>query len=298
MGGSFMVSKAAEKSDRQLVLEDNFIDEVITEIKHLWPDVKMVKGSARHSESNGGVERANHTSKEKLAIWMKMNNSTDWATGSMFVQWQINTSYHHGIQDTPYRLTYGQLPRVGISQSPIDQKVLSALATEAEMNHLFGLGFTVLPTAATADVQDQARVEPTDDVLVLLMILECRYIICLSLVIVSAVSLLTHFFVAAAVEEEQLQPSDPNHPEYGLKPAAILDAVNGNKTTDVGTDTAPFSARMDFDNNGVKPSAVSDKAIDSVDETAAAPFVCTKSNSNDGKVSVNLTHYSFSSTQH
>jgi hypothetical protein len=37
---------------------------------------------------------------------------------------------------------------------------------------------------------------------------------------------------------------------------------------------------MDFDNNGVKPSAVSDKAIDSVDETAAAPFVCTKSNSN------------------
>jgi hypothetical protein len=47
------------------------------------------------------------------------------------------------------------------------------------------------------------------------------------LVIVSAVLLLTHFFVAAAVVEEQLQPSDPNHPEYGLKPAATLDAVNG-----------------------------------------------------------------------
>jgi hypothetical protein len=135
-----------------------FIDEVITEIKQLWPDVKMVKGSARHSESNGGVEHANHTTKDKLVVWLKQNNSTKWATGSMFVQRQINTSYHHAIQDTPYRLTYGQNPRVGISQLPIDKKVLSALATEAETNQLFGLGFTVSPTAATADSQDQARI--------------------------------------------------------------------------------------------------------------------------------------------
>lgn len=134
------------------------------EIKQLWPDVKMVKGSARHSESNGGVERANRTTEDKLAIWMKQNNCTKWATGSMFVQWQINTSYHHGIQDTPYHLTYGQHPRVGISQLPIDEKVLSALATEQEMQELFGLGFTVSPTAATADSRDQARVEPAVDV--------------------------------------------------------------------------------------------------------------------------------------
>jgi hypothetical protein len=45
-----------------------------------------------------------------------------------------------------------------------DQKVLSALATEAERNQLFGLGFTVSPTGATADTQDQARVEPTNDI--------------------------------------------------------------------------------------------------------------------------------------
>ena len=93
---------------------------------------------------------------------MKQNNSTKCATSCMFVQWQINTSYHHGIQDTPYRLTYGQNPRVGISQLPIDKKVLSALATEAEMHALFGLGFTVSSTAATADSQDQALVESVD----------------------------------------------------------------------------------------------------------------------------------------
>jgi hypothetical protein len=110
--------------------------------------MKMVKGSARHSESNGGVERVNLTTEKKLAVWMKQNNSTDWATGSMFVQWQINTSFHHGIKDIPYRLTYGQHPRVGISQLPIDEKILAALATEAELNQLFHLGFTVSPTAA------------------------------------------------------------------------------------------------------------------------------------------------------
>lgn len=37
------------------------LDEVITEIKKLWPGCAMVRGRARHSESQGGVERLNRT---------------------------------------------------------------------------------------------------------------------------------------------------------------------------------------------------------------------------------------------
>jgi hypothetical protein len=50
-------------------------------------------------------------------------------------------------------------------------------------------------------------------------------------VLVSAVLLLTHCSVSTEVEQEQLQPSDPNNPEYGLKPAAVPNALdNGTKS--------------------------------------------------------------------
>ena len=67
------------------------LDEVITEIKKLWPGCAMVRGRARHSESQGGVERLNRTCQDKLATWMSDNNSTNWSVGRNLVQWQINT---------------------------------------------------------------------------------------------------------------------------------------------------------------------------------------------------------------
>ncbi len=46
---------------RRMVLDDEFIDLVIKEVKNLCPKCMMVRGSPRHSESNGGVERVNQT---------------------------------------------------------------------------------------------------------------------------------------------------------------------------------------------------------------------------------------------
>ncbi len=42
------------------------LNEVINEIKLLWPECRIVRGSPRHSLSNGGVERLNRTMEEKL----------------------------------------------------------------------------------------------------------------------------------------------------------------------------------------------------------------------------------------
>ena len=42
-----------------LSLEDDFVDDVIVELKQLWPECSMVRGRPRHSPSNGGVERYN-----------------------------------------------------------------------------------------------------------------------------------------------------------------------------------------------------------------------------------------------
>ena len=65
---------------------------MILEIKNLWPEVKLVRGSARHSDSNGGVERVNQTVEKKLGAWMKDNSSKRWSVGCKLIQWRINTS--------------------------------------------------------------------------------------------------------------------------------------------------------------------------------------------------------------
>lgn len=85
----------------------------------------------------------------------------------------------------------------------------------------------------------------------------------------------------ATAVHEQLQPSDPSHPEYGLKPTSKLDAVDGNKTTAVGTSIAPSSVPMDSDSNVVtNPGAVPEASDTVVESRAAAPSACTESNSN------------------
>jgi hypothetical protein len=63
-------------SERQAgSLTNEELTEVITEIRQLWPECRMVRGSPRHSESNGGVERVNQTVQAKLKTWMRDTQS-------------------------------------------------------------------------------------------------------------------------------------------------------------------------------------------------------------------------------
>jgi len=109
-GGEF--SNAAHNyAGHAMSLGDDFIDSVIKELKNLWPDCQMVRGSPRHSESNGGVERVNQTVQKKWGAWMKTNNSKRWGIRCKLVMWRYNTQHHRTINDTPYHLVYGQHPR-------------------------------------------------------------------------------------------------------------------------------------------------------------------------------------------
>ena len=51
--------------------------------------------------------------------------------------WRINTQVHQTMNDTPYHLTYGQHPRVGISNLPVSAAILQNLSTEAELQDLY-----------------------------------------------------------------------------------------------------------------------------------------------------------------
>ena len=142
---------------------------MILEIKNLWPEVKLVRGSARHSESNGGVERVNQTVEKKLGAWMKDNSSKRWSVGCKLIQWRINTSMHLGIKSVPYVLTYGHRPRVGISGLPLDSAVLDALATEADLNALIEISElenAVLEGTLEVVAADATLEEATEDAIV------------------------------------------------------------------------------------------------------------------------------------
>ena len=47
-----------------------FINDVISEIKMLWPKVNLIHGRVRHSESQGGVENLNKYVRKQLGTWM------------------------------------------------------------------------------------------------------------------------------------------------------------------------------------------------------------------------------------
>ena len=96
----------------------------------------MVRGSPRHSQSNGGVERVNQTVQEKLGAWMRDSKSRCWSVGCQLVMFRYNTQQHRTIGDIPYRLVFGQLPRVGISSLHLERSFIETLATEAQLNRV------------------------------------------------------------------------------------------------------------------------------------------------------------------
>lgn len=117
-------------------LSDENMEEVISELKQMWPECKLVHGRARNSQSQGGVERLNQTVQRRLAAWMKDSGSKNWSVGCKFVQWALATAYHTGVKHTPYELAFGQKPSCGLSNLPIAPQLLQSLATEQQLAEL------------------------------------------------------------------------------------------------------------------------------------------------------------------
>ena len=133
-----------------VALTDAELEAVISEIRRLWPGTVTVKGRPRHSQSQGGIEKANRLLQKRLKAWMDTNNCTAWSTGLFIVTWGINTDYHSGIKTSPYELRFGQKPECGISDLPLSRALLTKLTTEQEL-------WDVLPPAYRALVDESAK---------------------------------------------------------------------------------------------------------------------------------------------
>lgn len=63
-----------------------FVNSIIDELKVMWPELKLVHGKPRHSQSQGSIERANRDVQDILRAWMLDNKSTKWSEGLRFCQ--------------------------------------------------------------------------------------------------------------------------------------------------------------------------------------------------------------------
>jgi hypothetical protein len=93
----------------------DMLPQIIDEVSKLWPSCKIVHGRARHSPSQGGVERLNQTVQKRLNAWMTETNSKSWSVGCKFVQWGIATDYSSTVKASPYSLAFGQAPRYAVA---------------------------------------------------------------------------------------------------------------------------------------------------------------------------------------
>ena len=114
------------------------LHEVIEDLKSLWPGCFIVHGRPRHSPSQGSVERANRKFREHIRSWLLTNKNNecrnDWPTAAMFANFSINTAFHRGLKQTPYKLVFGQNPICGIRDLPLlSDELAMSLRTEAEL---------------------------------------------------------------------------------------------------------------------------------------------------------------------
>ena len=70
---------------------------------------------------------------------MDDNKTQDWILGMYFVRWFINTTPTTATSFAPYRLVYGQVPRLGISSLPMSKELLKDLRTEEELCDYMGV---------------------------------------------------------------------------------------------------------------------------------------------------------------
>ena len=107
---------------------------VIISMKELWPELHIVHGKPRNSQSQGSVERANQDVENMIFTWMADHASTRWSQSLRFVQFMKNRSFHADIQRSLYEAMFGCHPKVGLD---LPEVVLKTLRTEEELKEAF-----------------------------------------------------------------------------------------------------------------------------------------------------------------
>jgi hypothetical protein len=78
-------------------------------------NIKKIKTTAYHPQSNGGVEIVNKTVKKTLKLWVNEHHN-DWDVLLPYALFSYNTAVHTVTQHTPYYLSHGREARTIVDQ--------------------------------------------------------------------------------------------------------------------------------------------------------------------------------------
>ena len=84
----------------------------------------MINGKARHSQSQGSVERCNRDVENMLACWQIDNHTTNWSEGLQFVQYAKNARHHSGIGRSPFMAQMGHEAQLGVQTLNLDKDII------------------------------------------------------------------------------------------------------------------------------------------------------------------------------
>ncbi|XP_063803341.1 KRAB-A domain-containing protein 2-like [Pseudophryne corroboree] len=113
-----------------------FANGLISELKALWPNLKVVHGKLPDGQNPSSVETTHQDIQNMLLAWMDMEKSPKWSEGLRFVQIMKNTDYHESIYQSPYQAMFGRSIKIGLSTSPLPSDAVEELETEEELEEL------------------------------------------------------------------------------------------------------------------------------------------------------------------
>ncbi|GFS16687.1 KRAB-A domain-containing protein 2 [Elysia marginata] len=99
---------------------------------------------------------------------MQENKTKRWSVGLKFVQWQVNVSRHETTGHSPFKVTFGQDPQVGLGSSVLPKNALCEITTEEELETFLaesetGTDTSVMEAVSATAERDEETATGTED---------------------------------------------------------------------------------------------------------------------------------------
>lgn len=101
----------------------DFSNDVVSCLRGLWPELKIVHGKPNDSQEN--EEQVKQDVTNMLITWMQDQKISHWSEGLCFIQLMKNQTYHSDIKMTPYEALFGTKIKVGLSEKMADNAALN-----------------------------------------------------------------------------------------------------------------------------------------------------------------------------
>lgn len=130
------------------------INEVMQELKYLWPQLSLVHGKPGQSQSQDLAEYSRGSIEEMLIECMIDNNSWDCSLGIRFVQFSKNSDHHSRISCSPHSALFGAGSRRELTLTSLASGMISCPMTEEVLVSVLTVPAAPSIPAANADSKD------------------------------------------------------------------------------------------------------------------------------------------------